>query len=77
MNDWFANRSRIEMLIITALRQVNHDHPGAIDLKHLSSISKRIYSVLREERRKAVASSTTHAGSSPARPTRVAAALRL
>ena len=52
MRDWFANRSRIERLIAVALKNANHSHPGAIDLQHISSISKRIYSVLRDERRK-------------------------
>lgn len=51
MKDWFENRSRVEKLIVVALRQANHDHPGAVNLEHLSSISKRIYSALRSERR--------------------------
>ena len=52
MNDWFADRSRIEKLIVAALKSSNDSHPGALDPQHVSSISKRVYSVLRAERRK-------------------------
>jgi len=52
MKDWFQDRSRIEKLIIAVLKSTNSSHPGVIDLQHSSSISKRIYSVLKSERRK-------------------------
>lgn len=52
MTDWFADRSRIEKLIVAALRNSNHSHPGAVNPQHLSSIAKRIYSILKSERRK-------------------------